>query len=175
MGSSLCRGGPPARMLLSMRCARTVLFLGCLGWMGCADPVNGELYIEQEHGRALVFAPNDCADGEPLGYFGVEMKDDRGRILEFFRDGEEPALVYFSRGGDAFELGPAQCEHFEGSITRKYNRVTNNGRVHGDLSIECTMLDGRRVEGSLSFEKCDQYDEDEEHDCDDDDWWNDDW
>jgi hypothetical protein len=139
---------------------------------GCAE-VGGELYIEGGNGPRLVFAPTDCADGDPMGFFGVELRDDSGGLLEFFRNEDEPAVTFFDPGGTAFELGPRDCDFFEGSLTRKYNRVTGDGRVHGDLTLDCVTADLRPVHGFLSFGKCDVYADDDD-DWDDDDFWDDD-
>ncbi len=147
-----------------MRCLRPSLPLVLLGLAACADPVQGELRISNAGGSELHLAPQECFDGAPLGFLGVQLRDD-DRTVEFFDDGGQPALIVHIPGDVAFELIPADCATFAGALDREFNRRTDVGKVSGDVTVDCTSLDGWSVQGELSFEECWA---EEEEECDDD-------
>lgn len=147
-----------------MRRLRFALVPALLGLAACADPVNGELSIVDDEGRTVAFAPDQCVDGNDMGFLGVQMEDEYGRTLDFFEWDGRPGLIFHAPGRIAFELDPADCDSFGGRIEREFNRVTDNGKVNGDLEVSCRTPDGWTVQGVLTFEDCYA----PEDDCDDD-------
>lgn len=157
-----------------MQSARFVPLLAALGSGACGLHVEGALYIDTGSYRTIEYVPRDCADGDHFGFFGVQLRDDEGRILDFFRKGRAPGVAFYTPhgvGGEAFELGPADCEVLAGSLTRQHNRTTGVGRVEGDLDLDCEAPNGWTLQGTLAFERCAdlESDEDEEDVQDDDD------
>lgn len=149
-----------------MKGVRFSLLLALFGSGACGTPVQGELFIETHEGRTIEYAPRECADGNHLGYFGVELRDDDDRILEFFRNGDEPGLAFYAPGDAAFELGPLDCEQLAGELHRESPVNIESGTVRGNLEVDCEAPNGWKIRGSLSFEQCDA--PDSEEDCDDD-------
>ncbi|MEM9459056.1 MAG: hypothetical protein AAGF11_33065 [Myxococcota bacterium] len=137
-----------------------------LGSGACGTPVEGELRIETHEGRTIQYSPRQCADGDHFGYFGVELRDEDDRILEFFRDGDDPQLAFYAPGDAAFELGPDDCEQLAGELHRDSVVGSDSGTVRGHLEVDCEAPNGSKIQGSVSFEQCGAPEVDK--DCDDD-------
>ena len=144
-----------------------MLVLALLGSTACGTKVEGELFIDPGSYRKIEYAPVDCVDGDHFGFFGVQLRDEEDRILEFFRNGDEPGLAFYAPGQAAFELGPADCTRLVGSLEREHNETTDEGRVDGRLEIDCEAPNGWTLDGRLSFQRCG--DPETEEDCDEDD------
>ncbi|MEM7152349.1 MAG: hypothetical protein AAF799_05870 [Myxococcota bacterium] len=114
--------------------------------------------------RQIEYAPGECFNGAYHGFFGVEMRDGSDRVLEFFRNGQEPRIAFYAPGFAAFELGPSDCSSFAGELHR-------GDEVWGNVRLDCEAPSGWSVWGELSFEGCELP---VEEDCDDDDDWDDD-
>jgi hypothetical protein len=151
-----------------MQRVRLVPFLVLLGSSACGAEVHGRLFIDTGSVRTLEYAPERCADGDAFGYFGVRLRDDEDRLLEFFRNGGEAGLAFYAPGSAAFELAPADCTHLRGDLVRQHNETTDAGEVEGSLELDCEAPNGWTLHGRLTFEGCTTDDEDEDEDeCDD--------
>ena len=134
---------------------------------GCEEPLQGNLEVSARAGESFRFAPKHCADGGELGYWGVHLRDDRGRAVDVFKRDDVPHATVYAPGRAAFELDLDACTLFEGKLTRR--TVNGSGTMKGDLAFDCDDGAGHVLVGEVSFEDCGSF---EEHDDDDDD---DDW
>ena len=145
-----------------MKGVRFKLVLALLGSGACGTTVDGELIIDTGEGRTIEYSPVRCADGQHFGYFGVELRDDDGRILEFFRDDDRPGLAFYAPGEAAFEVGPDECEQLGGEIHRDTVNGREHGMVRGNLALDCTAPNGWMMRGAVSFEQCQGPEDDED-------------
>jgi hypothetical protein len=150
------------------RVLRTGLLLAVVG---CGNDVEGEIRI----GKVDVFAPLDCINGDELGFDGIEMWDDEGRLAHFVRFESDWALVFMTPDGIEFtRVDTVGCQQFDGAL-----RGASWGTRRGHVSVQCIADTGRSVEGSVRFRNCgcpddDQWDDDSWIDDDDDFWIDDD-
>ena len=130
---------------------------------GCSDPVSGELEIGWRDGAVETFAPCDCASGEPLEFFGVDLWDDDDRflrIVHFPIDG--PALLYSEPGADieSFRIHPEDCRDFEGELERTDTETNGVWEMRGSMTLDCTSPTGDDLVGHLEFRGCADFNND---------------
>ena len=130
---------------------------------GCSDPISGELEIELHDGRMVEFAPCDCASGEPLEFFGVDLWDHDDRFLRavhFPIDG--PALLYFEPGQstETFRIHPEDCRHFSGELERTDTETNGVWEMRGEFDLDCTAPSGEELRGRIEFGGCADFDND---------------
>jgi len=151
-----------------MTVARLALTFALLGSTACWTKIDGELFIDPASYRKIEFVPISCVDGDDFGFFGVQIRDEEDRILDFFRNGDEPGLALYVPGKEAVELGPADCTTLVGSLDRELDETANEGRVDGSFEADCEAPNGWTLYGKLSFQRCDAP-EDDDYDYGDDD------
>jgi hypothetical protein len=142
---------------------------------GCSDRVEGELRFASGDDAVRVFAPADCASAEPLGFFGVDLWDDRARRFgRLVGHDLGPALIVFepepATTVETFRVGPDDCRVFDGQMIRTRTNAITTPEMEGSIEVDCDAPSGHRVEGSLHFERCTDFAAPDENDCDDDDW-----
>jgi hypothetical protein len=131
---------------------------------GCSDNVEGEIRI----GKVDVFAPFDCINGNELGFAGVEMWDEEGRLAHFVRFGGDSALIFLTPDYvEYLRVDTQSCPRFDGAL-----RGRSWGSRRGHVSVHCIASTGRSVDGALQFRGCGSIDDDDG--WDDDDLWDDD-
>lgn len=125
----------------------------------CSEPVSGTLEVRNASGDAFRFTPEECFDGGEHGYWGVQFRDEDGRVVDVFKRGEVPHAIVYSPGRVAFEVELSACEVFEGRLERR--AVNGSGTMKGDLTLDCSDGEGRQLAGDLVFKDCGAYDDDD--------------
>ncbi len=125
---------------------------------GCAEPVRGTLAVHARSGQAYDFEPDECLDGGEFGYWGVQLRDDDGRVVDVFKRDDVPHAIVYAPGRLGFELTLDQCTVFEGRMTRR--TVNGHAEMGGDLTIDCLDSEGNALAGDVSFTDCDCEDDD---------------
>ncbi len=123
----------------------------------CSNPgLGGELEVQSGAETPRVIAPKQCASGEPLLFFGVDMWTDAGWDVRFLHDPiEGPAVLVDSPGEDAWVIHPEHCEHFRGELRRRDPGEDETvGVMYGHLELRCALEGDTTVEGSLHFDRC---------------------
>lgn len=124
---------------------------------GCKDSVDGELLVTRVDGSVFAFEPNDCASGEPLEFFGVDMWDGSDNVLRFMHFPEDgPVLVFMPDDAPdaSFDVVPDACREFGGELKRTNSQTNGVWEMRGDITLDCDAPSGERVEGWLEFEDC---------------------
>ena len=136
---------------------RLALVSVLFGLVGCKDTVDGELLVTRADGSSFTFEPNDCASGEPLEFFGVDLWDDDDRFLRFMHYPDEgPVLVLTPPGTTVPELEvvPDSCREFSGELKRTNTQTNGVWEMRGDITLDCDGPSGERIEGWLEFDDC---------------------
>lgn len=123
----------------------------------CSEPVSGALEVRNASGEAFNFEPEECFDGGEHGYWGVQFRDDKGRVVDIFKRDDVPHAIVYSPGRVAFEVELQACEVFEGRLERR--AVNGSGTMKGNLILECDDGEGRQLAGDLVFKDCGVYDD----------------
>ena len=118
----------------------------------CQEPVHGDMDVRSASGDAYTFTPTECFDGGELGYWGVQLRDDDGRVVDVFERADVPHAIVYAPGRVAFELNLESCEVFEGRLKRRV--VNGSGTMRGEFTIECSGPAGQALAGEVSFEDC---------------------
>ena len=122
---------------------RAVPILLCL--VACSAKLDGSITID---GTKLDI--QSCKSGQPMGFAGVELSDDKGTRLRLVAnpDGTATAIV-FAAGGDKGESQP-DCGTL--SVHPQNSKINNVTNVEGTAKISCGGA--HRLDGSLEFENC---------------------
>ncbi len=126
----------------------------------CSEPVSGNLEVRSASGEAFNFTPDECFDGGEHGYWGVQFRDDKGRVVDVFKRDDVPHAIVYSPGRVAFEVELGACDVFEGHLQRR--AVNGRGTMKGDLTLECDDQHGRQLIGELVFNDCGAHDDDDD-------------
>lgn len=139
----------------SVGCLVLLMFCGA-----CEDPVRGAIDVRSAAGDAYTFTPTECLDGGELGYWGVQLRDEDGRVVDVFERADVPHAIVYAPGRVAFELNLESCEVFEGRLKRR--SVNGHGTMRGNFSLECAGPAGQGLAGDVTFEDCGAGDDDDD-------------
>ena len=115
--------------------------------------VDGELRAtDGALGQWVMSAPT-CHSGEPLGFYGVELRDaDVAWSIRLVRPpGEDPLISAeaLDKEGRSTVLTAAKCETLDVEIRRTNKRLGRVSLVDGRATIDCPGL-----QGELDFASC---------------------
>lgn len=122
----------------------------------CSADVEGSLHVETTT-VTRSFAPTECASGEPLEFFGVDLWDDGDRMLRIVHEpAAGPYLAYFESQSSEAEVVvlPEDCERFDGELKRTDVEINGVWAMRGSLGIDCRTPDGDVLRGEVQFEDC---------------------
>lgn len=125
--------------------------------VGCGAQIGGELIVAHDRGSEEVFDPVECASGEPLLFFGVDLWGEGDQRLRFLHEpADGPAVILFARGSDVVlaTYTPRDCDVFDGELERTDEQINDIWALEGFLRLECAPDDAPAVWGEISFERC---------------------
>ena len=115
--------------------------------------VDGELRATDGALGEWVMSAPTCHSGEPLGFYGVELRDAKvGWSLRLVHPpGKDPLISAeaLDKGGRSTVLTAAKCETLEVEIRRTDKRLGRVSLVDGRATIDCPGL-----QGELDFVSC---------------------
>lgn len=144
----------PRALLVGLALGPIVLIGAALGIMRgeIATVVDGELTASGDLGDWVMRAPT-CASGEPLGFYGVELRDPAvARAVRLVHEPGSEALVSvegLAGDGRTTALQGDRCAALEVTIKPTGKRLGRVSLVDGSATIDC---DGLR--GSVTFTSC---------------------
>ncbi|MEZ4380673.1 MAG: hypothetical protein R3A79_04970 [Nannocystaceae bacterium] len=144
----------PRPVLVGLALGPIVLIGAAVGIMRSeiATEVDGELAASGAVGEWVMRAPT-CLSGEPLGFYGVELRDPAVpfTVRLVHEPGSEPLVSVEAQGGDGrtTALGGERCATLEVTITPTDKRLGRVSLVDGAATIDCEGL-----RGAVAFTSC---------------------
>ncbi len=111
--------------------------------------VSGTLSVTRGN-ESFEFVPDDCRSGQPFGFFGVDVTDQKGQVVRLMNDPVRGPIVMVQRaGGSARPLPLSDCETVEVTVVHTNTTINDVRALDGSARLKCPG-----VRADLSFGNC---------------------
>jgi hypothetical protein len=98
------------------------------------------------------FSPDDCANGQTVGFFGVELKSEKdpAKRIRLMKDElGRPKIAVLVDGAAPVVIGAKECPGMTLHIVRTDDMTNGVYLMEGRVAMDCPAL-----EGTVSYERC---------------------
>ena len=122
------------------------LFFAVALLAGCGSTVKSSLTVDGEP-----YHPSECRSGQGEEFFGVDLRDDSGRMLRLLvePDHSGSAFYFADENGSAVDFTRCVDLSIERSDNDKYGQYT----VDGAATVDCER-GLYRIRGAVDFDGC---------------------
>lgn len=159
-------GTPGLARVIPMIIGFTVLPIVLFFALGDCGSAEGRMRVTASPHGEWTFVPTGCASLQPYGRMGANLHGDgpndgavyvsldptHGHRIEL----EVPGSCRNADGTDCtvFEVPRDRCSTYDVSVEPTGTVVNDVRLVEGHVRLDCTLEDGARVEGAITFEGC---------------------